>query len=181
MGINNAIPQTDKGIQGRGTITEEQFQSMPETLKKYGSMGVRGSDSGAFVGVYRVPAKFREKVQAEAASDGATARMYDGFIFWGTELGEDHDAIAALETDAEKAEAIAKRFERLGHPSWALPHIIRTAPHNIKNASTTISAPPSPEDWRAGRLPLGRVILVGDAIHPMSRALALLETLSYAD
>lgn len=158
MGINNVKPVDDLPIiQGRCQINDSVYARLPALLRDNGSVLFFTQKCHGFCAVY------------DAYVDGKRSEN-ESFLFWGIHLPDSVQATLPLGpevSDKDKSTALADKFEQMGlHPD-GIPTIIRCGDRNVKTGR--ISSSSEPGDWRAGNLQKGRVILIGDSIHAMTR------------
>jgi hypothetical protein len=153
MGINNTIKLERQGIQGRGPITEETYGNLPAVLREHGSLLHFGGEINGFTAVYET-----------RRGDSTTG----SFLFWGCTAPADvTQRISALPTDEIKHKALLEYLATTPARPDILPAIIANGLQNLKVAASTTSTQPG--NWRAGKPALGRIIFIGDSIHPMTR------------
>lgn len=158
MGINNAIPVPLSAVQGRGPISRETHDRLPSQLLENGSLLAFGGDVASFSAVY-------ETTPTNIAKSNVKAN--DSFLFWTLKVSpECFEAVSKMENDADRHKATMDYLHSSPACPQLLPEIIKHGTSNIKLATSTTSKPPG--DWRAGKDALGRIILIGDAIHPMT-------------
>lgn len=155
MGINNWTQASDFGIQGRGPISEETYAALPRELLENGSLLMLGGEVQGFTAVYE---------SATTNADGKNG----SFLFWGVAMPEeDAKRIGSLASDELKHKAVLEYLANSPAAPDLLPKIVENGLTNLKNVNLYSSKEPG--NWRAGRADTGRVILIGDAIHPMTR------------
>lgn len=160
MSINNVKPVDDLPIiQGRCQINDSVYARLPALLRKNGSVLFFTQKCHGFCAVY------------DAYVDGKRSEN-ESFLFWAIHLPDAVQATLPLgpdTSDKEKSAALADKFEKMGlHPD-GIPTIIRCGDRNVKTGR--ISSSSEPGNWRKGDLKKGRVILIGDSIHAMTRTL----------
>ena len=154
-GINNLMKFTSNtSVAGRGNISEEDYQKMPEVFRKHGSMMFKRNDCDGWFSIY------------QNTSSGAKPFLMWGFGMPGTEGEKKMGTITAAKTDQEKCDAAVKTLLEFGCKPEGLPAIVRHGPNGVRHGGMTTSRPPG--DWRKGDAALGRVIFIGDAIHAMT-------------
>lgn len=156
MGINNSMPVAGTGVQGRGPISEETYRKLPKELIKHGSLLMMGGKVQGFAAVY----------ETNLPSSDGTAKN-GSFLFWSIAVSDEvATRVARMVSDEEKHQEVMSYLATCPLKCQLLPEIVSHGLTNIKTVNSTTSQPPG--DWRAGREHLGRIIFIGDAIHPMT-------------
>lgn len=154
LGLTASASLNRKATTGRGPISHEVYDKLPEVLRENGALLAFGGTVEAFTAVY--------KTEPDASGkDGS-------FLFWGINLSRDVNEFVSQQPDDESKhrvlmEAMARSTV---HPDL-LPQIVKYGNQNLKVTNATTSRKPG--DWRKGNAALGRIIFIGDSIHPMTR------------
>ena len=160
VGINNKVKlDTYMLIQSRGTISDTMRRTLPTSLLECGSLlFLGGRRATGFASIY----------DPGIVDEAGQEKNWN--LFWSilipVSLGEsflekangDHDMLVSLTTD------YLRRDLKYGE---SLPTIMNAATQNLRTGRLTSSFKPM-SDWRKGTASNSRVILLGDAIHPMT-------------
>lgn len=147
-------------IQSKGAISAEVYKKLPASLKSEGAnMFLAGSHYSGFAAVYKQP-----KLAGTSNSDEYS-------LFWAAcvpKVDGDKMLKQAGEDKLYLVDLLAKYVTDMLHydPS-GLPFIFKNATEKVRTGAITSSIKPS-TDWRAATAANSRIILMGDAIHPMT-------------
>lgn len=151
-------------VQARGPITAQQCSTLPQSLRDSGSVVYLGGPALAgFASVYN----HREVLGPEVQE--TEDQQPDHTLFWSVMIpaskgqpmldgDNDPDRILPLLIDYVRNDL------KMGD---ALPHIYDMARDNLRTGLATSSFKPT-SDWRGSKPENSRIILIGDAIHPMT-------------
>ena len=154
------MPVAGTGVQGRGPISDETYRNLPAELIKHGSLLMMGGKVQGFAAVY----------ETNIPSSDGTAKN-GSFLFWSVAVSDEVAAnVAKMDRDEDKHRAVMQYLATCPLECQLLPEIVSHGLTNIKTVNSTTSQ--NPGDWRAGREHLGRIIFIGDAIHPMTGRLS---------
>jgi hypothetical protein len=154
MKINNVSHIGErKHVQGRGPISRGDIQKLPAVLQSNGSILFLNGDFVGFAAVY-------ESVKSATIPEDDSA-----FLFWSIQIAPEQNE--RVKKSPDMAEETAKLMEEAGFDSKGIPSIVRLGRNNVKMSAVSSSSEPS--DWRGDKTALGRIILIGDSIHAMTR------------
>lgn len=159
VGLSNKIKlQNQFLVQSRGHISQSVRNELPESLVKDGPvLFFGGKHAFGYVSIY----KATEYVKA---GEEASYQM-----FWSIIISRAHgeELLAKAGSDPQKMVPHLKEYVQnyLGYGE-PLVHIIQSATEFIRTGPLTSSINPG-KDWRNGIDKNARVILLGDAVHPM--------------
>ncbi|WYZ42243.1 hypothetical protein EsH8_V_001138 [Colletotrichum jinshuiense] len=160
VGLENKIKlQTQTLIQSRGIISRSVRDELPESLVKSGSvMFLGGTDATGFASVY------------DPKKDLGTGAAESYTLFWSILIprARGDDLIAKAGSDPQKIVPHLIDYVRndLGYGK-PLELIMQSATDFVRTGLVTSSVKPK-TDWRNGIDKNSRVILLGDAVHPMT-------------
>lgn len=156
MGINNVRAFGDLStIQGRCQIDDTAYNALPAVLRNNGSILFFTQKAVGFCAVY------------EAFVDGKRSEN-ESFLFWGVNLySQEMQDLPRNAADTELCQALAEKLERMGFDTHGIPAIVRAGRRNVKIGGLSSSS--EPHNWRHDDVRLGRVILIGDSVHAMTR------------
>ncbi|KAI8179423.1 Phenol 2-monooxygenase [Colletotrichum sp. SAR 10_75] len=160
VGLNNKIKlEAMTLIQSRGTISRSVLDELPESLVESGSvMFLGGKDVAGFSSVY------------DAKKDLNTGDTESYTLFWsvGIPRARGDELIAKAGSNPQKIIPLLIDYFRndLGYGK-PLEVIMRSATEAVRTGLVTSSFKPK-TDWRNGIDKNSRVILLGDAVHPMT-------------
>ncbi|KAK3053838.1 hypothetical protein LTR09_005118 [Extremus antarcticus] len=165
-GLNNKIKL--KGftlIQARGTITAKIRDNLPRSLLDCGSVLFLGGDNiSGFASVYSHPELLgRERHQPQEEDDDHT-------LFWSVMLPASRGQAILKKCGDDKNMILQQLIDYARHGlklGDSLPTIFSSASSNLRTGLLTSSFKPT-TDWRAGKAENSGVVLIGDAIHPMT-------------
>ncbi|KAK2023936.1 FAD/NAD(P)-binding domain-containing protein [Colletotrichum zoysiae] len=160
VGLNNKIKlQSQLLIQSRGVISRSERDKLPESLVKSGSvMFLGGTDATGFVSLY------------DPKQDPVTGATESYTLLWSIHLpiALGNDLVEKAGSDNQKLVPQLINYVRndrgLGKP---LETIMQSGNEFIRTGLLTSSFKPK-KDWRKGIDKNSRVILIGDAMHPMT-------------
>ena len=147
-------------IQSKGAISAEVYKMLPASLKSEGAnIFVAGPHYNGFAAVYK-----QSKLTNDSNSD-------DYSLFWAACVPRaDGDKLLkqAGEDKLYLVELLANYLtDTLHYDPSGLPFIFKNATEKVRTGAITSSIKPS-TDWRAATAANSRIILMGDAIHPMT-------------
>ncbi|KAI7968406.1 hypothetical protein EIK77_010568 [Talaromyces pinophilus] len=159
IGINNKIKVHDQfSIHSRGRLSQSVLDELPESLVKYGpTLLFGGENTFGYASIY------------DDKDDLSTGEEAPKAVFWSLVIpGVDgEDMLAKAGSDPQKMIPHVINYVRndlrYGEP---LVRIIQSATEFIRTSHVTTSFKPD-KDWRNGINKNSRVILIGDALHPM--------------
>ncbi|OHF01525.1 hypothetical protein CORC01_03281 [Colletotrichum orchidophilum] len=160
VGLKNKIKlQAQTLIQSRGTISRSVRDKLPESLVQSGSvMFLGGTDATGFASVY------------EPKKDPGLGGTESYTLFWSILIprARGDDLIEKAGSNPQKIvpHLISYLRNDLGYGE-PLPLIIQSATDYVRTGLVTSSVKPK-TDWRNGVDKNSRVILLGDAVHPMT-------------
>lgn len=157
-------------VQARAEITAESREKLPQVLLDDGSLLIAGGlDMTGFVSVYD---HFDSLEQAAAGQAAAQ-------LFWALVIPES-EGKAVLEEGKDKGDGGKKNYDKFremlaaklvekGCDPAGFPAVIRTEGVETLRLTNQMTSSFRPSlDWRGGEGALSRIILLGDAIHPMT-------------
>jgi 2-polyprenyl-6-methoxyphenol hydroxylase-like FAD-dependent oxidoreductase len=162
-GINNKCKMNSWTlIQSRGSIDEQTYRKLPASLKSQGSnMFLAGAKYSGFASVYQ---------QSELTSTSEhPAGEYQ--LFWSAlvpkEIGD--NMVRTAGDDKMKLIKLLSSHvvDDLHYNPQGLPYIYSCATEHVRTGAVTTSLKPT-VDWRGGKAANGRILIIGDAIHPMT-------------
>lgn len=160
VGLHNKIKLNGWAlIQARGTINSEVRERLPEALRRCGStMYLGGVDASGFASIY--DSQYNPESGAER-----TWNLFWSILIPGT-LADPMIAKAAGDSEMLTGMLADHLRSNLGYGE-GLPVIITSATKNLRTGLLTSSIKPE-VDWREGVAANSRVVLIGDAVHPMT-------------
>lgn len=168
-GLNNKVKLKNWTLfQARGSISSETRNALPESLLKYGALLFLG---GRRLSGYASVSKKGDLLGTEEQSSKQSAKERDPYyLFWSVLLpAETGESI--LEKCGDDHELLLQQLMNyLRHDLQtgdALPKIFESTSDNLRTGLLTSSFRPD-FDWRQGKAANARVILLGDAVHPMT-------------
>ncbi|TVY63355.1 Zeaxanthin epoxidase [Fusarium oxysporum f. sp. cubense] len=159
VGINNKVKlQSQFLVQSRGHISQSVRDELPESLVRDGPvLFFGGKHAFGYVSIYK---------NTEDLSTGQEASYQ---LFWSIIISRAHgeELLAKAGSDPQKMVPHLIEYVRndLGYDE-PLAHIMQSATEFIRTGPLTSSMKPD-KDWRNGIDKNSRVILLGDAVHPM--------------
>ncbi|KAF9871029.1 hypothetical protein CkaCkLH20_11446 [Colletotrichum karsti] len=160
VGLQNKIKlQSQTLIQSRGTISRSVRDELPESLVKSGSvMFLGGTDATGFASVY------------DPKKDPGTGGAESYTLFWSIlvprKRGDEMVAKAGSNPQKIVPHLVDYLRNDLGYGE-PLALIMQSATDYVRTGLVTSSVKPK-TDWRNGIDRNSRVILLGDAVHPMT-------------
>lgn len=163
VGLNNKIKvQGWTLIQSQANVDEKLRSQLPQSMLKHGSvMLLGGATCTGFASVYDY------FLNVEDAEHGKTQSK----VFWAVlipqTLGRDLMTKSGGD-DVKLCNLVADYLVNdLKYDPKCLPFIINNATQQVRTGGVTSSRRP-PKDWRDGEDSLSRIVLLGDAVHPMT-------------
>ncbi|KAF9764124.1 hypothetical protein IL306_002895, partial [Fusarium sp. DS 682] len=159
VGINNKVKLKSQFlVQSRGHISQSVRDELPESLVKDGPvLFFGGKHALGYVSIYK---------NTEDVSTGQEAAFQ---MFWSIIISRAHgeDLLAKAGSDPQKMVPHLIEYVRndLGYGE-PMVRIMQSATEFIRTGPLTSSVKPD-KDWRNGIDKNSRVILLGDAVHPM--------------
>lgn len=150
-------------VQTRSQLSADQMDQLPKVLRdEKAILFLGGNKMTGFVSLY----DHFDTVEQGATGDSAAR------LFWAASLpdAEGQDIFEKANGDHDKIrEYLAQNLVDKGCDPAALPRIIRTGDVEDMRTTNQLTSSSKPTyDWRASEPALSRVILLGDAIHPMT-------------
>lgn len=160
VGLNNKIKLNGWAlIQARGTINSETRERLPEALRRCGStMYLGGVDASGFASIY----------DSQYNPESGGERTWN--LFWSILIPDTlaDPMIAKAAGDSRMLTGmLADHLRSKLSYGEGLPVIISSATENLRTGLLTSSIKPQ-VNWREGVAASSRVILIGDAVHPMT-------------
>lgn len=165
-------------IQSRGVIDEDTRATLPATFLAHdaSSLFLGGKHLGGFANVFSMPHDTLASDERAVESDSKSSlfdhqQLYR--IFYDFNIPRDIGGRIVEHSRGDKDEVVrlfcAYLVNELHYDPQGLPTIIQSAPQHVRTGNLTSSHTPLQRDWRKLQPPgFGRVILIGDAIHPMT-------------
>ncbi|KAF4332151.1 FAD dependent oxidoreductase [Fusarium beomiforme] len=159
IGINNKIKLHDQfSVHSRGRLSQSDLDELPESLVKYGpTLFLGGENAFGYASIYN------DKDNLSAGEEASKT------VFWSLIVSgvDGEDMMAKAGSDPQKIIPHLIKYVRnnLGYGE-PLVRIIQSATEFIRTGPVTTSFEPE-KDWRNGINKNSRVILLGDALHPM--------------
>lgn len=158
VGLNNKVKlQQWTLFQARGVVDSATRSRLPETLTKMGAfMYLGGSKLSGYASIYR--------------HEGQSASQDESTLFWSMMIPGTVGQPIIQKADGDTAITMSMLDDYLTNDlklEGALPSILNSVTTNLRTGLLTSSIRPD-HDWRKGIASNARVILLGDAIHPMT-------------
>ncbi|KAK5633899.1 hypothetical protein RRF57_009613 [Xylaria bambusicola] len=158
VGLNNKVKlQSQMLIQSRGRVSKSAWAELPESLTKYGPvLFLGGKHAFGYASIYN---------DHDTSTDGQPSWTLYWSILVARAPGE--ELIAKAGSDRQKIipNLINHVRNDLGYGE-PLVRILQSATEFIRTGIVTSSVKPE-TDWRNGNNKNARVIILGDAMHPM--------------
>jgi salicylate hydroxylase len=159
VGLNNKVKLEGWTlIQSRGVINQSTRDKLPKSLLEAGSvLFLGGLDTTGFASVY--------DPKPELGTGGTNSYT----LFWSILVPSEHGkrmVAKAGDNIQDILPLLVDYLRKLGYGE-ALPFILQSATEHLRIGLLTSSVKPK-EDWRKGDASNARVILLGDAVHPMT-------------
>jgi salicylate hydroxylase len=159
VGLNNKVKLENWTlIQSRGVIDQATRNKLPRSVLEAGSvLFLGGRKSTGFVSVY--------DPKPELGTGGTESYT----LFWSILVPSEHGKrmIAKAGDNVQDIMPLLVDYVRSLGYGEALPFIMQSATEHLRTGLLTSSFKPE-EDWRKGDASNARVILLGDAVHPMT-------------
>jgi 2-polyprenyl-6-methoxyphenol hydroxylase-like FAD-dependent oxidoreductase len=159
-GINNKIKLSSWALfQSRGPISQSQFDKLPSSLLSQGSnLYLAGTDYSGFAAVYYDP-----------LMDSDAERTYQ--LFWSALVPKEKGESIIERSGNDKMQIVNYLADYvtqdLNFDPLGLPYLFKSATEHLRTGTVTSSYKPT-NDWRQGKAANARVIIMGDAMHPMT-------------
>lgn len=169
-GLNNKVKLNRWTlIQARGVISSEARDALPSTLREHRSVIILGGHRlSGYASVCRQDAALEGAPESARKGRGEEGDLYS--LFWSVLVPADKGQaiIGKGDGDAESTrDLLVDHVRRDLGMGEALPTIYNAVHSNLRTGLLTSSFKPR-GDWRGGQAALARIILLGDAVHPMT-------------
>ncbi|KAI4934949.1 hypothetical protein J4E86_011391 [Alternaria arbusti] len=158
VGLNNKVKlQSQMLFQSRGRVSKSAWAELPESLTKYGPvLFLGGKNAFGYASIYN---------DHDASTDGQPSWTLYWSILVARTPGE--ELIVKAGSDRQKIIPNLVDYVRneLGYGE-PMERILKTATEYVRTGIVTSSVKPE-TDWRNGDKKNARVIILGDAMHPM--------------
>ncbi|OAL42838.1 FAD/NAD(P)-binding domain-containing protein [Pyrenochaeta sp. DS3sAY3a] len=159
VGLNNKVKLENWTlIQSRGVIDQSTRDKLPRSLLESGSvLFLGGSKTTGFVSVY--------DPKPELGTGGTESYT----LFWSILVPSEYGKLmmAKAGDNVQDIMPLLVDYVRKQGYGESLPFIMQSATEHLRTGLLTSSVKPT-EDWRRGVASSARVILLGDAVHPMT-------------